>query len=82
MADLHPGFGGLYGDAQFFMQLAVQRRRDRLAVLDLAAGKFPQTTLMNVIRSAGDQHPSRRADQDAHGDMNGFHVRYSALMRT
>ena len=79
---LQPRFSVLDRDAQFFVQLTVQRRCDGFTLFHLAAGKLPQSPLMNVIRSAGNQHLVRRVDQDANGDMNRTHVRYSALMRT
>ena len=82
MMHLQPGFSSLHGNAQLFLQLPAKRLVHRFAILNLAAGEFPQPALMNVIRPAADQRLTRRVEQDADSDMHRIHVRYSALMRT
>ncbi len=83
MANLQPRFRSLHGNPQFLMQFAAQCELWRFAALHLAAGKFPQSTLMNVIGPPGDEHRAGSVDDDADRHLNRTaHVRYSALIRT
>lgn len=82
VTNLQPGFGIQHSDAQFFVQFPLKCSDHGLPFFHLAARKFPQTALMHMVGSAGDQHCAVGVDEDAHRDMNDVHVRYSALMRT
>ena len=62
---------------QLLQQLTCQRRLDALVCLDLATGKLPQSTLMLVERSLGDQHALINATNDGCSDMDSFHFRTS-----
>jgi len=86
MSNLEQWLGSLHRDAEFFMQLAPQRRYHRFIRLHLATRKFPQPSLMRVVGPAGDQYRPGRVGDDAHRHVDGWwcgaHVRYSALIRT
>ena len=71
-ADQRPGGTNL--DAQLLLQLTAERRLGRLAGLDLAAGEFPQPTLVLVQRAPGDQHPAIAAANHRGGHCNACHV--------
>jgi hypothetical protein len=80
MANTDQGTGSLDADSQFLPQLPNQPLHTGLAGFQLPAGKFPQTALVDMVRTACHQHPpvivfdgtSRNVDQ----------VRYSALILT
>ncbi len=64
-------------DAQLLQQLTRQRRLDALISLDLAAGKFPQSSLVFVERTLCDKHARVGATNDGCGYMDSFHFRTS-----
>ncbi|MOA03497.1 hypothetical protein D3C78_1230070 [compost metagenome] len=58
---------------QLFVQFAGQRNLHGFALLDLAAGKLPQSTLMLGISTASDQDLATGITDDGGGYMNSFH---------
>ena len=73
MLDLDQGTRGAHHDPQLFVQFAGQRGLHRLALLDLASGKFPQTALVLVLRAPGDQDASIGTPNHRCCDMNALH---------
>ncbi|MNN09539.1 hypothetical protein D3C81_1224240 [compost metagenome] len=67
--------GCRHADAQLLVQLARQRGFHRLAGLDLAAGELPQTALVLVFGTPGDQHPAIGAADHRRGYVQSFHRR-------
>ena len=73
---------------KFLLELATQSLLHGLARMDLAAGKLPEPTLVQMRVSAAHQHLAARVQDHAHGDTQRggqslrAQLRYSALMRT
>ena len=68
----NPRIRGLDLDAQFLMQLTVQRVVRRLAGLDLAAGEFPVTGPDFSGRALCEEEGAVGALQDGGGDLDDF----------
>ena len=86
--DIEEMFRGEDGDGQFFGEFARERFLYGLACVDLAAGKFPQSTLMEMIVAPAHEHLAACVGDHAHGHTEHgvrrcpAQLRYSALMRT
>ena len=62
-----------YPDTEFFVEFACQGIGNRFACLDLAAGKFPKPTLIDVHRATRQEHFATPVLYDSYGNMqHGF----------
>ncbi|MNS77635.1 hypothetical protein D3C72_1112200 [compost metagenome] len=69
---------GSNDNTQLFVQLTTQGDFHRLAILDLAAGEFPQATLMLGISATGNQDTTVSTANDRCGYMYTLHPSRSA----
>ena len=80
--------GVRHDNREFFPELATQSPLHGLARMDLAAGKLPEPTLVQMRVSPAHQHLAAGVQDHAHGDPQRggqslrAQLRYSALMRT
>ena len=73
MTNLDQRARSLRTNAQFLLQFTIEGNPHRLTVLHLAAGKLPQTTLVFVIGSPGDQDASIDTPNHRCCDMHTLH---------
>ena len=73
MLHLDQGTRGAHHDPQLFVQFAGKRGRHRLALFDLASGKFPQTALVLGIGATRNQDLAAGITDDCCRYMDSFH---------
>jgi hypothetical protein len=73
------GFAGQHLDAQFLMQFTRQPPCKCFAGLQLTPGKLPQTTLVDMVGTAGDQHPTTVVGDRTYSDVDDFSAPLSDL---
>src|SRR5690606_30476151 len=64
-----PGGRGAHPDAQFLVQLARERRRDRFTGLQLAAGEFPPARIGLAGRSLAEQDAAPVIEDESDGNL-------------
>src|SRR5579863_2425425 len=66
--------GRMHFDAEFFAELAPERRRLRLAAFELATGEFPVTRERLARRAFRSQHPANPIAEHCSNNLDGVHV--------
>ena len=67
-------FGAFGFDTGLFPQFAAQRLLRRFTLFDLATGELPESGHVRVGGAAGNKDLPLRITDDAHGDIQMFHL--------